>query len=154
MAAQTIAFELAVTALHHENQESQRQLMIDMQTFQMNMIYRVVACQQIRAYSLILNALDACIDNPPASTVMHPVDTKSATKPYTCNRTRYSYSTMSTRSISINISPCIRKTTLHPTFMHVVFGYDSLSNVSYADPPLLQPHCLNLPPSRAKKKGV
>jgi hypothetical protein len=37
MAAQTIAFEQALTTFHHENQELQWQLMINMQTFQTNM---------------------------------------------------------------------------------------------------------------------
>jgi len=175
MAAETIAFEQALTTLHHENQESQRQFMINMQTFQTNMANTVIICimnyqatfqqalqaqfnlfelsmeQQILANSPILNGLEttpSCLDNPPASTVTYPVDTKSATKPYTCNRTRYPPSTMSTRYISINISPRIWKITF------VVFGYASVSNFSYADPPLPQPHCLNLPPSQAKKKGV
>jgi len=180
------AFEQACTTLQCENQEFHSQLLIDMQTFQMNMFPRVVTCQQntincatdyqttsqqaleaqaqfslpklsmeqqIPANLPILYALDtapSCSDVLLTSTA-HSDDAKLATKPYSCNPT--GYPAMSTRSISMNISPCIRKITLHPA-LHVVFGYVSLSNFSYADPPLLQPHCLNLPPSRAKKKGV
>ena len=110
--------------------------------------------QQIPANLPILNALDtapSCSDVLLTSTA-HSDDAKLATKPYSCNPTK-TYPAMPTRSISINIWPGIRKITSHPA-LHVVFGYVSLSNFSYVDPPLLQPHCLNLPPSRAKKKGV
>jgi hypothetical protein len=93
--------------------------------------------------NLTTNALDtapSCLDTPPTS-ITHLDDPNLATKPY---------STMSTRSISINTSPCgtWKKITLHLAFNV------SLSNFSYVDPPIPQPHCLNLPPSRAKKKGV
>jgi hypothetical protein len=109
-----------------------------------------------------LNDLDtapSCLDIPPASSAHSddPDDPKLATEPYSCNRTGlgYPYSTMSTRSISIIASPRTwTKIMLHHPASHIAFGYVSLSNFSYVDPPLPQPHCLNLPPSRAKKKGV
>jgi hypothetical protein len=159
----TIAFEQACTTLQLENQEFYRQLLIenqefhwqlliDMHTFQMNMFPTVVTtCQQntinsvtnYQANSPILDALDtapSCLDIPPTSTA-HSDDPNLATKPY---------STMSTHSISINTSPC---GTWEKITLHLAFNV-SLSNFSYVDPPIPQPHCLNLPPSRAKKKGV
>jgi hypothetical protein len=39
------AFKQACTTLQHENQEFHRQLLIEMQTFQMNMFPQVVTCQ-------------------------------------------------------------------------------------------------------------
>jgi hypothetical protein len=158
-----------------ENQEFHRQLLSDMHTFQMNMFPTVVTtCQQntinsvtnYQVNSPILDALDtapSCLDIPPTSddpklatnalhtapscldipstSTVHSDDPNLAAKPY---------STMSTRSISINTSPCgtWKKITLHLAFNV------SLSNFSYVDPPIPQLHCLNLPPSRAKKKGV
>jgi len=163
-----------------ENQEFHRQLLIDMQTFQRNMFPTIVTtCQQnpitvnsvtnyqaasqqaqssllelsmepqILADSPILNALDTCLDIPPTSSAQSD-DPKLATKPYSCNSTRYPYSKMSTCSVWINKLPC---RTWEKITLHLVFNV-SLSNFSYVDPPLPQPHCLNLPPSRAKKKGV
>jgi hypothetical protein len=119
--------------------------------------------QEILANSPILNALDtrapSCLDIPPTSSTHSddPDDPKLATKLYSCNtRLRYSYSTMSTRSISSIASPgrTRKKIMSHHLASHIAFGYVSLSNFLYVDPPLSQPHCLNLPPSRAKKKGV
>ena len=109
---------------------------------------------QTLADSPNLNALDTApsrLDIPPTSTAQESDDPKLATKPYSCTLTRYPYSTMSTRSISINTPPCA--STRKKIMSHLAFNV-SLSNFSYVDPPLPQPHCLNLPPGRAKKKGV
>jgi hypothetical protein len=152
--------------------------MINMQTFQTNIanivlnsimnyqapfqqalhaqfnLFELSLGQQIGANSRILNAHDAapsCSDIPRTSTT-HADDTKLAAELHTCNRTQYLYSTTSTRSISINISPRNRKITSRFTFI-LVFGYVSLSNFWYVDPPVPQPHRLNLPPSRAKRGG-
>jgi hypothetical protein len=107
---------------------------------------------QILADSPILNALNtapSCLDIPPTSTAQSD-DPKLATKLYSCNSTQYLYSTMSTHSVLINTSPFH---TWEKIMLHLAFNI-SLPNVLYVDPPLLQLHCLNLPPSQAKKKGV
>ena len=166
-----------------ENQEFHRQLLIDMHAFQMNMFPTVVTmCQQntinsvtnYQVNSPILDALDtapSCLDIPPTSTA-HSDDPKLATNaldtdtapscldiPSTStahsddpNLAAKPYSSMSTRSISINTSPSACGTWKKIT-SHLAFNV-LLSSFSYVDPPLPQPHCLNLPPSRAKKKGV